>query len=168
MSAFGLSAALSAASSPSDATNLFIQAGEGNLSFVRSQIPPLPPDHADPNGYTCLHAAAAYARVGVLEYLLSAGGDVNVADADGDTPLHHCETAAFAAVLVGRGADHLRRNGEGKTPLEVRVEEAIAETDQDYDDEDEEQINSKEIIGYLMTLPGYEREGGERSAKRAR
>ena len=89
-------------------------------------------------------------------------------DADGDTPLHHCETAAFAAVLVGRGADHLRRNGEGKTPLEVKVEEAIAETDQDYDDEDEEQINSKEIIGYLMTLPGYEREGGERSAKRAR
>ncbi len=39
------------------------------------------------------HAAAAYGHIELMRYLLDdAGGDVNIVDNDGDTPLHHNES----------------------------------------------------------------------------
>ena len=34
-------------SDPSDATNVFVQAGEGNLSFIQATLPGLGMNHAD-------------------------------------------------------------------------------------------------------------------------
>lgn len=62
-----------------------------------------------------MHAAASYAHLELLEYLLSAGGNVNVTDGDGDTPLFTCETLPAARWLVEHGADVGHRNGEGET-----------------------------------------------------
>ena len=158
MSTFGLLSQIP--SSPSDSTNVFIQAAEGNLPYLQSTLPSLGKNHADPNGYTCLHAAAAYGRDDVVKYLLDNGNDVNVPDSDGDTPLHHCESAKTAALLVERGAGHLALNAEGKCPLEAKIEEQVGEGDEDYDSDDDEQTELKFLLGYLMTLPYPEKGGG--------
>lgn len=73
------------------------------------------PNDPDANSYTPMHAAASYAHIELLEYLVSAGGDVNVKDADGDTPLFTCETVDAARWLVEHGADAAHKNGEGLT-----------------------------------------------------
>ncbi len=42
-----------------------------------------------------------------------AGGNVNVSDEDGDTPLYTVENIETAHFLVDNGADHMRRNHQG-------------------------------------------------------
>lgn len=37
------------------------------------------------------HAATSWGHPTLLEYLLNHGGDANVCDNDGDTPMHVCE-----------------------------------------------------------------------------
>jgi hypothetical protein len=44
-----------------------------------------------------------------------AGGNVNVSDEDGDTPLYTVENIETARFLVDNGADHMWRNKEGLT-----------------------------------------------------
>jgi hypothetical protein len=46
------------------------------------------------------------------------GGDVNITDSDGDTPLYTVENVETARFLVEQGAVVDRRNGEG---ISVRV-----------------------------------------------
>ncbi|KAF8071732.1 hypothetical protein FPV67DRAFT_1482477 [Lyophyllum atratum] len=65
-----------------------------------------------------MHAAASYGQLPVLEYLISRGGDVNVADEDGDTPLYTVENIETARFLVDHGATIDRRNSEGVSPIE--------------------------------------------------
>jgi ankyrin repeat protein len=156
-------------SDPSDATNLFIQAGDGNLAFVQANLPALGLNHSDENGYTCLHAAASYAHMDMLRWLVEQGADVNVADSDGDTPLHHCEKQEVAAYLISAGADHQRKNGEGKMPMQAKMEDMIQPTSEDYDSDDEDQVNAKTLMGYFMTLSYDEStDGAETSPKRTR
>merc|ERR1719321_91114 len=82
------------------------------------------PMSADENGYTPIHAAAAYAHLDMLKWLLTfEGSDINVRDTEGDTPLHHCDTADAAAFLIKNGADTTLRNNEEKTAYEVAVED---------------------------------------------
>ena len=50
------------------------------------------------------HAAASYGHLEILTYLIEKGGDVNVADEEGDTPLYTAESVAVAQFLVERGA----------------------------------------------------------------
>lgn len=73
------------------------------------------PNDKDAHSYTPMHAAASYAHLELLEYLLSVGGDVNLADDDGDTPLFTCESVDAARWLVEHGADAEHRNEEGLT-----------------------------------------------------
>ena len=148
-------------------TNIFIQAGEGNLPFVQANLPALGMNHADPNGYTCMHAASSYTCIAVLEWLVKNGADVNVKDEDGDTPLHHAETQEAAAWLVANGADHQVKNVEGMMPMQAKMEEQIAPTSVDYDSEDEEQSNATALLGYFMTLSYDEaiKKGGEETKK---
>jgi ankyrin repeat protein len=62
-----------------------------------------------------MHAAASYAHIELLEYLVSAGGDINLADEDGDTPLFTVETVRAAQWLVEHGANAAHMNEEGLT-----------------------------------------------------
>ncbi|KAH7911092.1 hypothetical protein BJ138DRAFT_1151545 [Hygrophoropsis aurantiaca] len=54
----------------------------------------------------------------MLEYLVSRGGDVNITDEDGDTPLYTVENVATARWLVDHGANVDRQNNEGVSPIE--------------------------------------------------
>ena len=88
------------------------------------------PNAPDAFTYTPMHAAASYAQLDVLAYLvqqgnhpgsargmtcstLLPGGDVNITDEDGDTPLYTVENIATAQWLIDHGAVIDRRNGQG-------------------------------------------------------
>lgn len=95
-----------------------------------------------------MHAAASYAHIPLLEYLVSVGGDVNLADEDGDTPLYVVESLPAAQWLVEHGADASHKNGEGKTAAESLHED------------------SPEVAAYLRSVtgeaaPAETQEGGE-------
>ncbi len=61
------------------------------------------------------HAAASYAHLPLLEYLISKGGNINITDEDGDTPLFVVESVETARWLVEHGAQADVKNGEGLT-----------------------------------------------------
>ncbi|KAF9468128.1 hypothetical protein BDZ94DRAFT_1247255 [Collybia nuda] len=70
-----------------------------------------------------MHAAASYGHLDILEFLISRGGDVNITDTDGDTPLYTVENIETARFLVDRGAVINRRNSEGISPIEHLTED---------------------------------------------
>ena len=142
-----------------DASTPWVAAGDGDLQLLQASIEKLslPPSASVSNGFTFLHAACGYCRVDVIEWLLGLNRkepnavDVNARDGDGDTPLHHCDDAVSAKMLVEGGADHKLENDEGKTPLQVKEEELHEGDDEDEsDDEDREKL--KELIDYLKGL----------------
>ncbi|KAG6844125.1 hypothetical protein H0H87_009612 [Tephrocybe sp. NHM501043] len=115
--------------------NIWVAAGDGDLapprrrsmqvplptiSSHRSSLlhPALHPNVPDPFSYTPLHAAASYGHIDVLAFLLSRGGDVNITDDDGDTPLFTVENIETARFLVDHGAHIHHRNHEGISPIE--------------------------------------------------
>lgn len=59
------------------------------------------------------HAAASYAHLDILAYLLSKGGNINLQDEEGETPLFTVETMAAAQFLVEHGADVSIENNDG-------------------------------------------------------
>ncbi|CAK5268732.1 unnamed protein product [Mycena citricolor] len=105
--------------------NIWVAAGDGDLDRVRYLIEQesLSPDIPDEFTYTPMHAAASYGHLNVLEYLISKGGDVNVTDDDGDTPLYTVEDVATARFLVEKGAQVDRQNKEGVSPIDHLQEE---------------------------------------------
>ncbi|CEP61136.1 uncharacterized protein LALA0_S02e07536g [Lachancea lanzarotensis] len=122
--------------------NVWIAASDGNLEKVESFFSAgFGPESKDPNGYTPIHAAAAYGHIELLRKLCSApySGDINVRDGDGDTPLHHCEDLTTGRVIVEElNADWTLKNNEGKTALEVL----------------EEDVEFPELIDYLREKSG--------------
>ncbi|KAF8625565.1 hypothetical protein AX15_005328 [Amanita polypyramis BW_CC] len=64
------------------------------------------------------HAAASYGQLDILRYLISRGGDVNITDDDGDTPLYTVENIETAKFLIDHGAVVDRRNNDGISPIE--------------------------------------------------
>ncbi|CAE6473495.1 unnamed protein product [Rhizoctonia solani] len=128
---------------PADANkNIWIAAGDGDLDRVKALIEEqgvhcldraflgvdelrigVSPNAADDViGYTPMHAASSYGHIHILTYLISKGGDVNVTDEEGDTPLYTAETVAVAQFLVDHGASVDVTNSEGVSPIEA-VEE---------------------------------------------
>ncbi|TFK28087.1 ankyrin [Coprinopsis marcescibilis] len=101
-------------------SNIWVAAGDGDLNRVRElvELHSASPNGPDENSYTPMHAAASYGHIHVLEYLVSRGGDVNVTDDDGDTPLYTVENLETAQYLVEHGAVVDRRNSEGISPIE--------------------------------------------------
>ncbi len=61
--------------------------------------------------------AAEAGNVAVVERLLAQGVSPNVADPDGDTPLHFAETVEVARLLLDHGAELETRDSSGWTPL---------------------------------------------------
>eukprot|EP00126_Sphaerothecum_destruens_P015311 Sdes_comp9264_c0_seq1m744 len=70
-----------------------------------------------------LHAAASYGHPELMEYLIENGAVVDLVDADGDTPLHVCESEFCTRILLQYGADPSKVNFENKTALQVAEEE---------------------------------------------
>ncbi|KAF9565220.1 ankyrin [Agrocybe pediades] len=105
--------------------NIWVAAGDGDLDRVRVLIEQhsLSPNMPDPNSYTPMHAAASYGHIHVLEYLISRGGDVNITDSDGDTPLYTVENVETARFLVEHGAVVARQNLEGISAIEHLTED---------------------------------------------
>lgn len=100
--------------------NIWIAAGDGDLARVQALVEnqAVSPNAPDTFTYTPMHAAASYGQLEVLEYLISHGGDVNVVDGDGDTPLYTVENIETAQWLVDHGAVVDRRNHENISPAE--------------------------------------------------
>ncbi|KAI9000586.1 ankyrin [Trametes punicea] len=105
--------------------NIWVAAGDGDLERVREliEVHSMSPNIPDPNTYTPMHAAASYGHINVLEYLISRGGDVNVTDNEGDTPLYVVENVETARFLVEHGATINRQNDEGISPAEYLQED---------------------------------------------
>ncbi|KAG8213402.1 hypothetical protein J3R82DRAFT_11902 [Butyriboletus roseoflavus] len=92
-------------------SNIWVAAADGDLA--RIQRPAISPNEPDPFTYTPMHAAASYAQLDVLAYLVQQGGDVNITDEDGDTPLYTVENIDTAQWLIDHGAVIDWRNRAG-------------------------------------------------------
>ncbi|KAI0822468.1 ankyrin [Trametes gibbosa] len=105
--------------------NIWVAAGDGDLERVREliEVHSMSPNVPDPNTYTPMHAAASYGHLNILQYLISCGGDVNVTDNDGDTPLYVVENIETARFLVDHGAAINRQNDEGISPAQYLEED---------------------------------------------
>ena len=131
---------------PPPIMNIWIAASDGRedlvLKFIKDSGSGLTANSKDPNGYTPIHAAAAYGHVNLLKTLCNEyGGDINIKDNDGDTPLFHCEDVNTARVILEELGGHLDTvNEEGKTALQV------LEEDNDF----------PELIDYLRVKSGLE------------
>ncbi|XP_055810526.1 ADP-ribosylation factor GTPase-activating protein AGD3 isoform X3 [Solanum dulcamara] len=78
----------------------------------------------DFDGCSLLHLACETADLGMLELLMQYGANVNASDSSGQTPLHWCiirGKAAFAKLLLARGADPHALDGESKTPYDLAL-----------------------------------------------
>jgi ankyrin repeat protein len=69
----------------------------------------------DENDYSPMHAAASWSSLAVLRLLVSRGGNVNLTDDDGETPLFVAESVETAQLLLELGADPLHKSKEGLT-----------------------------------------------------
>lgn len=136
----------------------YIAAGDGNLELLQTALQTLnlSPNAPDDNGFTFVHAAAAYNRLNVLRWLFTQDGvDVNAQDADGDTPLHHCDEVEAAKCLIEEGkADVTIKNSNGYTAREAKEEELLEDQDdeEEEDSDDEDRIAMKELVEYLKSL----------------
>jgi len=90
-----------------------VSAGPNTNNQFLIETQNLSPNIADPNSYTPMHAAASYAHTDILEYLISVGGDINLRDDDGDTPLYVVESVEMAMWMIERGAEWGVVNEEG-------------------------------------------------------
>ena len=80
-------------------------------------------------GFTPLLGALAWGRLELVPQLVNKGADVNVAAADGSTPLliaSHQPDAQLVGFLIEHGAD-VERDKDGITPLHVACERGHAE-----------------------------------------
>ncbi|EWC48386.1 hypothetical protein DRE_02155 [Drechslerella stenobrocha 248] len=110
-------------------SNIWIAASDGNTAQVLTYLSANPAlvNSKDENGYTPIHAAASYGHLDLLRCLVNEhGGDINIRDDDGDTPLFTSESVEVARCLVEElGADWEHQNDIG-----VTAAEAIEEDDQ--------------------------------------
>ncbi|MBP2664915.1 MAG: Ankyrin repeat (many copies) [Firmicutes bacterium] len=91
-------------------TTLFMQAGMAPDSYRKT------------DGFTPLHAAAAYGQTPIVRQLLDQGADVNARDKAGQTALMMavCNSHADVVnVLLQRGADITARDSKGNTSISM-------------------------------------------------
>lgn len=106
--------------------NIWVAAADNQVDVVAQHLDlgNFSPNSSDPNGYTAIHAAASYGHVELLRLLVQRGGDINVQDNEGDTPLHHTEDTATAKVMVEElAADFKIKNSDGLTAAQYIEEE---------------------------------------------
>ncbi|KAG5719530.1 hypothetical protein E4T56_gene17899 [Termitomyces sp. T112] len=105
--------------------NIWIAAADGDLGRVQHlvDVDALDPNVPDEHTYTPMHAAASYAQLDVLAFLIARGGNVDITDDDGDTPLYTVEDIPTARFLVQHGATIDRRNAHGLSPIDHLAED---------------------------------------------
>lgn len=106
--------------------NIWVATADNQIDLVKKLIESgkFTPNSADPNGFTPIHAAASYGHLELLRYLLENGGNVNIQDSDGDTPLHHTESLETAKILIQEyKADYRLKNKDGLNVKEYFIEE---------------------------------------------
>ncbi|KAJ2719300.1 hypothetical protein GGI07_005294 [Coemansia sp. Benny D115] len=110
-------------------SNIWTAASEGDIERVRELLlaDKTLANSKDQNGYTPMHAAASWKHIELLKYLIESGGDVNICDSDGDTPLHICEDKECALLLLENGADASAKNHEGLSPVHTTLENEATE-----------------------------------------
>jgi ankyrin repeat protein len=84
------------------------------------------------------HAAVSYGHIDLVDFLLSHGANINLRDADGDTPILVCEEPQVFEFLVNRGANPKDINSIGETILDKAAQ-----------DENEALINYLVSNGYI-------------------
>ena len=107
-------------------SNIWVAAADNQIDVVKQHLDlgKVSPNSSDANGYTAIHAAASYGHVGLLRLLIQRGGNINVQDNEGDTPLHHTEDLATAKVMVEEfSADYKIKNEDGLTAGQYIEEE---------------------------------------------
>lgn len=106
--------------------NIWIAAADNNIQRVEEFLSSgsFTANSKDQNGYTPVHAAAEYGHLDLVRLLIEKGGNINIQDNDGDTPLHACEQPGVAEFLVKLGANLNAANKEGQTPLQKAEEDA--------------------------------------------
>ncbi|CAI5758095.1 unnamed protein product [Candida verbasci] len=120
-------------------SNIWIAAADNNRSLVEEYINSgnFTPNSKDPNGYTPMHAASSYGHIELLKYLILKGGNINIQDNEGDSPLHYVEDLKVAKYLVNDlNADYRIKNNDG-----LNAQQYIEENDEFLD-----------ISYYLKTL----------------
>ncbi|KAG0166354.1 hypothetical protein DFQ28_007382 [Apophysomyces sp. BC1034] len=96
--------------------NLWIAAGDGQLDRVKELVTSgVDVNSRDEFGYTAMHAAVSYSHADMINLLLSLGANVDIEDADKDTPLFVAETVEIAQLLLNNGANAHHQNEEGVT-----------------------------------------------------
>ncbi|KAG2133651.1 uncharacterized protein EDB93DRAFT_1093111 [Suillus bovinus] len=133
--------------------NIWVAAGDGDLLRVRVRnlssltvglirfLPATSPNAPDEFTYTPMHAAASYGQLETLAYLFSQGGDVNITDEDGDTPLYVVEDTETAQWLLDHGSTLDHRNNDGASVRELGYTQPIEYL----------QENFPEIAAYLQS-----------------
>ena len=107
-------------------SNIWIAAADNQIDQVEKYITlgEFTANAKDPNGYTPLHAAASYGHHDLIDYLVNHGGNINIQDNEGDTPLHHVEDVNTAKLLVEKyKADYNIKNNDGLTAAKFIEEE---------------------------------------------
>ncbi|GAA5829290.1 hypothetical protein JCM11251_004994 [Rhodosporidiobolus azoricus] len=105
-------------------SNIWLAASEGDLSGVQNYLQSgISPNALDDNAYSPLHAAASWGHADILRLLVERGGNINLTDGDGDTPLYVVETVGMAKLVVELGGDPKHTNEEGQTPAASLQEE---------------------------------------------
>ncbi|KAJ2020709.1 hypothetical protein GGI13_005081 [Coemansia sp. RSA 455] len=109
--------------------NIWTATGDGDMARVEQLVEAdrTLVNAKDENGYTPLHAAASWKQPKLLEFLIKNGGDVNITDNDGDTPLHICEDLECAQLLLDNGANPEAENDEGLSPVHTTLENEATE-----------------------------------------
>ncbi|GEQ70219.1 hypothetical protein JCM33374_g3895 [Metschnikowia sp. JCM 33374] len=107
-------------------SNIWVAAADNQVEIVENYLSSneFTANAKDPNGYTPIHAAASYGHIELLKLLVSRGGDINIQDNEGDTPLHHVEDVETAKFIVEQlKGDYKIKNEEGQTAADYIEEE---------------------------------------------
>ena len=94
--------------------NIWTAASDGNIELVKEWLEKIPVDSQDEQGYSCLHAAASYGHLDLLQLLVEKyKADLQLKDIEGDTALHLVEDLVTCKMLIELGADPTLRNNDG-------------------------------------------------------
>ncbi|GAA5861257.1 hypothetical protein JCM8547_008535 [Rhodosporidiobolus lusitaniae] len=105
-------------------SNIWTAAGEGDVQQVQRLVESgVSPNDQDQHSYSPIHAAVSWNHPDILRYLLDKGGNINLADGDGDTPLYAAEQISMARLVIELGGDPKHVNEEGLTPAAALQED---------------------------------------------